>query len=286
MKLVAPILSSLALTNAFTMTCNDDKTLTVDIAYPGDAEVLALTYGTCDEDSEGVTTTVTDNSGDSDIEIILDIERCEADRELRTLVYNQTAQITIGREGTDGQKLTLAEYDIDATCSFTDEYTAEYAYGVLSASSSEFTQDGGNRAIGFTITPYSDDTFATSLGDSERTTTSGETVYLALTVGADYHDDFEYDTKTFVPKSCVVEAGNFSYTLFDSDNDVCSNSPVDLVVTDADTLDSTMKWTFSHTVFQFQDADEDETYTLTCTVKVCDILDQTECDAVRDCLIV
>merc|ERR1712178_7130 len=104
-------------------------------------------------------------------------------------------------------ELTLATFDIDSYCSYTESYKVKFDYGTLDAEAHQFDSAGG------------------------------QMIYLGLTVTSDGFDfadnmtDKASSGKAFAPQSCEVsDEHNTTYTLFAWDDDSCNNDAVDFSI--------------------------------------------------------
>ena len=260
----------------FTASCNDDATLTIDIPFDREAEVLELNYGSCDKSSDGVT--IDAQNTDFSFHITLDLASCEMDSTLRAIELAQQADVRIGRSsveiGTDVvHELTFATFDINSFCSVTDTYEVVFDYGNLTVHSETFTESAGEVNLTFAIQAY-DDSFTNP--DNSHSTTAGELIYLGITIVS----AFNYAEREFAPETCTIHdtLNNFQYTMFhNSVTGGCSNPDIELVI---GYDDQTNMWQMTHVLFLLGDFDE-STFLLKCTMKVCTIADDSECDEIR-----
>jgi hypothetical protein len=275
--------------NGVAVTCNEDNTLTVDITYDMTAEILELHYGSCD--ASGVRGT--DQNSEFDWTLTFDVTACGMDSKLRTLDYNQTATIRVGRIS-GGTELTLANFDVDSFCSYTATYTVNFDYGTLTTEGHSFDSTGGLIDLDIKIKSY-ESSFDNEMSSA---TQGGEMIYLGMTVQNEgfNHGSFGGSTgKVFAPQSCSVsdKANELHYTLFDtrdstgedssdSSDDTegsCNNPDVQLTMT----YDSASHmWRISHILFLLGNH-RTSTFELSCDVVVCDQGgDHSACDDVYD----
>jgi hypothetical protein len=271
LALAACLAIQAAATDVFTMYCNDDNTLSLHVPYDKRAQILTLNYGDCDINSDGVRI-MDQNMTDYSLEAVLDVTDCNMDSKLRSITYNQTGDLTIGRDS-NGTHLTFSEYTLDAFCTYTDEYTITFDYGSLAASTADFTASGGNIGVEFDVKSYNDDF-------SNQTTSStkgGEMIHLGLFV---ISEGFNHDAKLFAPKNCTVTDtdNDMSYTLFDTTTGSCDNSDIELSVS---YNDSTDMWEIEHILFLLGSYTS-STFQLSCTVKVCDAKAPEDCQSIID----
>jgi hypothetical protein len=266
--------------NDITATCNDDNTITVDLTYDDHTvDILSATYGSCNE-------TVINRDGASDqssYTFTLDPAACDMEDKLRTLDYNQTANFVVGRKDGDTE-IVFATFEIDSYCSYQAEYTVTFNYGPVDATNYDFDQSGGLISLNFYIQSMN------SAFDAEETpsNTAGDTIYLKLqlnsTANADFDDAANMDAtsgKNFVPTMCMVTDGTNNYTLFDASSK-CTNDFIDLDINY--NAGSGQSWEISHTLFLLDD-ERQSSYTLSCTVLVCDMSQGSACKTAHDCLV-
>lgn len=272
-------LSYAGASNDITATCNADNTITVDLTYDDHkVDILSATYGTCDE----ATINRDGQSDQKSYTFILDPATCNMEDKLRTLDYNQTASFVVGRK--DGAtEIVFATFEIDSYCSYTAEYTVTFQYGPIDATNYDFDQSGGLIALNFYIESMNSDFNATATPSS----TAGDTIYLKLqlndTANGGFDDAASMDAtsgKAFVPTMCMVTDGSNNYTLFDSGSK-CTNTFIDLNINY--NAGSGQNWEISHTLFLLDD-ERQSSYTLSCTVLVCDMSKGQACKTAHDCL--
>jgi len=199
----------------------------------------------------------------------LDVSACGMDGRLRTLDYNQTAFMRVGRK--DGAvELTLATFDIDSYCSYTESYKVKFDYGTLDAEAHQFDSAGGLVNISFSLQAYNKD-YTNAVNHS---TAAGQMIYLGLTVTSDGFDfadnmtDKAISGKAFAPQSCEVsDEHNTTYTLFAWDDDSCNNDAVDFSI---EYDNAKNMWQFEHILFLMGNYRK-STLSLECTVVVCDM---------------
>jgi len=265
------------------MVCNDDNTLTVDVESEVSGSILSVAYGSCSKaDISGAN--VTDQTQWS---LTLEPSRCDMEGNLRTLKYNQTAEIVVGRQ--DGAlQLVFNTYKVDSYCQYTAEYTVTFTYSSVSATEYEFTDSGGVLGLNFYIESMNEHFNETTVSSQ----VAGSTIYLSLKLNTTANENFDNadsanatSGKLFVPKACTVEDGNNNtYSLFDTDANKCTNDIIDLEISAKQFgADGSQEWNFSHTLFLIDDQDA-STYTLSCTVIVCDASRSDDCKTAGDCL--
>jgi type VI protein secretion system component Hcp len=276
------------------VTCNDDNTLEFAITYDHVAEILEFNYGSCNLDSIRDSQKAQDS--DLDFTFSLDVSTCDMDSNLRTLQYNQTADIRLGRKA-GAQEITLAHFDVDATCEYTHRYTVTFNYNTITSEAHQFDQSGGLIGLNFEIDSYNSLFNETAAAPN----TGGETIYLGLKLDEDLNEGFDHaehylnsrDGKVFVVERCSVSdtGNNIEFTLFDAapeDSNVaatCGNEHVNLIVgcehcVDAvHDADHVPMWTIQHTLFLLGDHKE-STFQLSCDVLVCDMQKSDDCNAV------
>merc|ERR1711934_589432 len=284
--LIASALAALAsadgVSNGITATCQEDNTIDVTINYDQASKIIGATYGSCNEtDIDGAVT-----SGDvTSWAITLNPSRCGMESKLRNLVYNQTASFRFGRK--DGNtEIVFATMEVDSYCNYTSEYTVTFAYGPVNADSYDFTDSGGLLGLHFYIKSYASN-WSTEQAPS---TIAGHKIYLKLHLNSTANKDFDDATsfnaatgKVFVPTKCEVADDNSNYyTLFDTNGSAkCTNSVIDLSVSYVE--GSGQHWKVSHVLFLLND-EKESSYTLSCTVLVCDMQQATACSAAKTCL--
>jgi len=284
--LIASALAALAsadgVSNGITATCKEDNTIDVSIHYDQASKIIGATYGSCNEtEIDGATTT-----GDvTSWAITLNPSRCGMESKLRNLVYNQTASFRFGRK--DGNtEIVFATMEVDSYCNYTSEYTVTFAYGPVNADSYDFTDSGGLLGLHFYIKSYASN-WSTEQAPSS---TAGEKIYLKLQLNTTINEDFDHATnfsastgKVFVPTKCEVQDDSSnSYTLFDTVGTAkCTNSFIDLSVTYVS--GAGQHWKIEHTLFLLND-EKESSYTLSCTVLVCDVQQVTACANAKTCL--
>lgn len=272
--------------NGISVACNADNTLEVTINYDQEAEILELNYGSCDLDSSRIEA----EQDDSDFSFAFNISvtDCEMDSTLRTLTYNQTMDIRIGRKTDDDTELTLADFTVDTSCEYTTRYTVTFDYGTISSEAHSFDTSGGLIDLEFSIQSYNSDFSALETAP----TTGGEMIYLGMTIdneNFDFADNFKTSSegKSFVVESCTVSDtdNTIDFTLWDTTDDTCSNEYVNLSVAckNCEGEGGTPMWTISHTLFLLGDH-KSSTFQLSCDVLVCDMAQNTDClDALTVC---
>jgi len=259
---------------AIDVKCTNDNMIDVTINYVRKADIISLSYGTCN------LTDISNVNQDSDFNFNfqLDVDRCNSNSNLRSLGYSHNASVVIGRGA-----LTLATYEIKAQCSYTDSYVVNFDYGTLSYASEIFNTSGGNVDLKFEVKSYS------SNYSKEETSPkfAGKMIYLGLKVT---NDNFQYaDTikaaegMLFAPKACTLidTQTNATFTLFDTDSS-CEHDVIDLTV---DWREQDKMWTISHILFLLGN-ERQSSYSLSCQILVCDKRgDSTGCDkVVNKCL--
>jgi len=268
--------------NGISAVCNDDNTISVTINYDQDSSILSATYGSCNEtDIRGA-----DATGVQQWDLTLDPSSCGMESNLRNLVYNQTAEFTVGFK--DGStKLKLADFEVDTYCNYTSEYTVTFDYGPVNAQSFNFTDSGGLIGLNFYIASYSNSSFNVKANPS---TMAGDTIYLKLALNATLNDDFDHAAnmdaatgKVFVPTKCeVTDDHSNAYTLFDTaGGGKCKNDIISLSVTY--NSGDPQSWYIQHVLFLLNNHSSSN-YTLECDVLVCDAEQITRCKNAHDCL--
>lgn len=268
--------------NGISMTCNDDNTITVKINYEKDSSILSATYGSCNEtDMRGA-----DVSDATAWNVTMDPASCGMEGKLRNLIYNQTAEFTVGRK--DGNTIIkFATFEVDSYCNYTDEYTVTFGYGPVSADSYDFTDSGGLLGLNFYITSYSNSSYNAEAAPS---TSAGDPIYLKLALNGTLNDDFDHAAnmdastgKVFVPTKCAVSDENSNtYTLFDTNGSAkCKNDIINLSVTY--NSGDPQSWYIQHLIFLLN-SERMSDYTLQCNVLVCDAEEITTCKDAYTCL--
>merc|ERR1711934_1193340 len=257
--LIASALAALAsadgVSNGITATCKEDNTIDVSIHYDQASKIIGATYGSCNEtEIDGATTT-----GDvTSWAITLNPSRCGMESKLRNLVYNQTASFRFGRK--DGNtEIVFATMEVDSYCNYTSEYTVTFAYGPVNADSYDFTDSGGLLGLHFYIKSYASN-WSTEQAPSS---TAGEKIYLKLQLNTTINDDFDHATS------------------FSASTAKCTNSFIDLSVSYVS--GTGQHWKIEHTLFLLND-EKESSYTLSCTVLVCDVQQVGDCQGAKNCL--
>jgi len=260
--------ASAAMPNPIKVTCNEDNTIDVTIDYDKRAEVLEFSYGSCNATNGRHNLTQNVNYG---WDFQLDVDACGMDGRLRTLDYNQTAFMRVGRK--DGNfELTMATFDIDGYCSFTESYKVKFDYGTLDAEAHQFESAGGLVNISFALQAYNEN-YTNAVNHSN---VAGQKIYLGLTIISDGFDfanmtdksTFTTTGKAFAPQSCVVsDENNTNYTLFANDEDRCDNDAVDFSIGYDDAQNM---WQFEHILFLLGNYRKSN-LALECDVVVCDM---------------
>merc|ERR1712159_485393 len=95
------------------------------------------TYGSCDQsDMDGA-----DVYDTTSWTLTLYPSRCGMEGKLRNLIYNQSAEFTLG--GMDGGiEITFAKLEVSSYCNYTSEYTVNFGYGV-NVDQWDFADSGG-----------------------------------------------------------------------------------------------------------------------------------------------
>lgn len=267
----------MASSDDISVVCNSDNTIDVNIKYDKKAEVLGFQYGDCTKDSGQHRINFTQKA-DFGWSMQFDVDACGMNDKLRTLQYNQTATMRVGRKS-GGSELTLANFDIDSYCTYTASYKVKFDYGNVQAEAHTFASDAGLINLTFALKSYKANNYSV---EESHPTQAGETIYLGLSItnkGFDHADNIKTSAsgKVFAPESCVVkdEKNNAQYTLFDQAGN-CANDDVDLSIS----YDQDMNmWQFSHTLFLLGNH-RASTLGLECTVIVCDRKDASKCDAI------
>merc|ERR1711981_1167288 len=131
----------------------------------------------------------------------------------------------------------------------------------------------------FDIVGYQTDAFSTPI--TTPTTTAGHYVYIGIApTTASGWDNSEY---TYAVKDCTFRrldsvadpTNDKTAVLFDYNNGQCANTFIDLTLSF-----SGDKFQIQHRLFVFGQ-DTTSTYTLTCNVKLCELDNSAECDAIR-----
>merc|ERR1711912_8489 len=262
-----------AATSPISVVCNNDNTIDVAVAYDQKAEVLEFSYGDCDMAKSRANFT---QNSDFGFAFRLDVDACNMNDKLRTLEYNQTASMRIGRKSA-GAELTLATFQIDSYCTYTSSYKVKFNYGDIKAQAVSYASDAGLINISFALKSYNAN-YSTEEAHSNK---AGETINLGLSItnaNFDHADDITNSTsgKVFAPKSCkVVNDNEEEYSLFDSSAS-CANDDVDFSI--SYDQDKNM-WQFSHILFLLNN-DRVSKLSLECDIIVCDGSQSSECDAV------
>jgi len=265
--------------DGITVTCNDDNTIAVTIEYDNVADILELTYGTCNENSDGIKGADSQNS-ENGWDLAFNVTACGMDSKLRTLEYEQNAKVRVGRKSQD-LELTMANFEIESYCEYTATYTVKFDYGTLSTEAHEFAESGGLIGLDIVINSF-ESTFNSRMSGATK---GGKTIYLGMEItneGVVFNDDTEDRSgKQFAPQSCSVNdtGNNLQYTLFDAVDGDCANADVDLTVAYDS---STHMWQFSHTLFLLDDY-RSSSFELICEVIVCEAsVEDNACDAIND----
>ena len=108
----------------------------------------------------------------------------------------------------------------------------------------------------------------------------------AASANDDFDDALSFSANTgkvFVPTKCEVQDDSSnSYTLFDTNSSAkCTNSFIDLSVSYVS--GAGQLWKIEHTLFLLND-EKESSYTLSCTVLVCDMQQASACSAAKTCL--
>jgi hypothetical protein len=255
-----------ATTSAFNMTCNNDNTITINIPYEKKASILKFTYGTCNEGNQDFSTAQDPNT--FDFRITLDVERCGMDGVLRTLDYNQTAFIVVGRKQGDFD-LIFSDYTIEAYCSYADRYVVRFSYGELEMEHAVWNETAGTVNLTFAIDSYN----ANFSKKAVASKIGGDMIHLGLSVTS---AGFSHDRIKYAPTKCTVyEVGHREtfFTLFDTAS-TCKNDVIDLSVAFVNDI-----WQISHILFLL-DSKRSSTYELECQVIACDAGRADACNAV------
>jgi len=284
--LIASALAALAIAdgtaNGITATCKEDNTIDVSINYDQASKIIGATYGSCNETDIDGAVTANDVTSWS---ITLNPSRCGMESKLRNLVYNQTASFRFGRK--DGNtEIVFATMEVDSYCNYTAEYTVTFDYGPVNADSYEFTDSGGLLGLHFYIKSYASN-WSTEQDPSSQ---AGDKIYLKLHLNSTANPDFDDAAsfgastgKVFVPTKCEVEdTSSNSYTLFDTNGKAkCSNAFIDLSI---DYVGGAgQHWKISHTLFLLNN-EQSSSYTLSCSILVCDMQESTDCVAAKGCI--
>jgi len=204
--------------NPISVECNDDNTIDVSIDYDQRAEILDFEYGTCTKDNVGTAWRGNlTQQPDFGWKFTLDADTCNMNDKLRSLKYNQTMNVRVGRKSSGNLELTLANFEIDSYCTYSSTYKVEFDYGTLEAESVTFASDAGLINLTFALKSYNTNFSAEQAHEKK----AGKFINLGLTVESDnfdYAEDIASSKtgKVFAPKKCqVVDENNFEYTLFD-----------------------------------------------------------------------
>jgi len=265
--------------NPISVECNGDNTIDVSIDYDQKAEILSFEYGSCTKDNVGRANLT--QQADFGWKFTLDVDLCNMNDKLRTLQYNQTMSVRVGKKS-QTMELTLANFQIDSYCTYTSSYKVKFDYGNLEAETISYSKDAGLVNLTFAIKSYNAN-FSTEEANSKQ---AGEIVNLGLSVTSDNFNHAEdiatsKTGKVFAPKKCVVSDNNAqTYTLFDSE-DNCQNKDIDFSI---DFAQEKNMWQFSHILFLLGDYRTSK-LSLSCDVIVCDKQKSDDCDAVvKSCL--
>merc|ERR1712178_229048 len=265
--------------NPINVECNGDNTLDVSIDYDREAEILDFEYGSCTKDNVG-RANLTQQS-DFGWKFTLDVDSCNMNDKLRTLKYNQTMSVRVGKKS-QAMELTLANFEVDSYCTYTAAYKVKFDYGSLEAETVSFASDAGLINLTFAIKSYNAN-FSAEQPNSEQ---AGEIINLGLTVVNDNFDHAQNASsktgKIFAPKKCVVsDERSQTYTIFDYEADDCQNQDIDFTIAFSE---QQKMWQFSHILFLLGDYRTSK-LSLTCDVIVCDKQKSGDCDAVvKACL--
>lgn len=243
------------------LQCNNDSTISIQLPYTRVAEIIDLEYGDCNATSAGVRIGTQDPTTFL-FEITLDVNSCNGGV-LRNLVYNQTAEISVGKLGYDNTKLKFSEFNVDTTCEWVNTYTVKFNYGTLA--SDDYKHDSGSGIVDLTFDMYAYNEYWNETVTSTTVRRAGHTINLGLNINSTHN--VQDPDKQFAIKTCkatTVGQSSIAYTLFDATTS-CENPYINLSLSFVNGM-----WRIQHILFLI-DSQVQSTYELSCDVIVCDV---------------
>lgn len=206
--------------------------------------------------------------------------------------FSALANITLGAND-NGQDLVFYNALLGAQCGETTDYTVTFTYASdidVSGDVECEVDENGNCIIPaynrytFAITEYESNAYLTPVTEETRQNVANEPIYLKL------HSDDLPGHKKFAIKRCYVHHDDNanSYELFNPSTETCSNDFIDLQFEyDIAYSNGELKTEarIQHQLFLLGQGNSDQTYYLSCEIKVCDRNDaSSECNAWTNCL--
>merc|ERR1712179_28083 len=281
------LLGSVFAQNA-SVICNGNNTITVTVQHTKQLELVALSYGTCNENSAGIRYT---QDANHKIEITLQVTPCGMDSNLRTSEYSHNMIFKLGHND-DGMTLFYSEYTADVSCSYITEYDIRFSYGLEMPvdNMTSFTGDSDDdlettagivNEIQFNVKAYTNGTYleATSTPNNK----AGQTIYLGITASHGNVSNFNMSSLdlSYAPIQCdVVDVSDDSNALqlYHYEQNNCENVVIDLKVGYIEALDMI---TIEHTLFLINHK-QSSSFDLMCSVRVCDTsIMANACDSMK-----
>jgi len=262
-------LASLGLASAYNVSVecagDEDVKITIDYDKP-DMKLLTLEAGDCNNADNA---TFTQNNETNQVEVVLNMRGCNlrgnsrVSRELRTITFNPTAMIGLGRSDGD-RDMFFYTSTVNLTCDVKDDYTVSINYGLIDSDYSGADGiAGGEKVYNFYMKSMNKN-FSAEEAPSSR---AGDTVYLEI--GS---TDVEGGAYKFSVLNCVFSENNTAntYNLFNHTENACKNNFLDFTIESTSaTLAKANTYRLSHTVFTFDPTRQND-YSLTCDLKLCD----------------
>lgn len=299
---VAPLLLPFAYAGYESYCEQNDLTIKIPYTNAKTADLLNFSAGSCsNHGASSLIHTYSYNATAQQAVFTVKIDECNLDDGASNeddgaggerSSFSAIANITLGAND-NGQDLVFYNALLGAQCGETTDYTVTFTYASdidISGDVDCEEDENGNCVIPaynrytFAITEYESNAYVNPVTEETRQNVANEPIYLKLT-----SDDLP-GHKKFGVKRCFVHHDNNanSYELFNPSSGSCSNDFIDLKFEyDIAYSNGELKTEarIEHQLFLLGQGNSDQTYYLSCEVKVCDRSDSSsECNAWTNCL--
>jgi len=255
------------------VACANDSSVVITVPYDQPrVELLGFMGGNCNSSSEFVK--FVQNETTNHFTVTVDQRACgmrgnsRVTRQLRTIHFDNIVDLKVGRKVNDDIQVVLYNSKVNLTCGVQDDYTVSIEYGKINADySGDSGIAGGMKTFDFALTSW-DKNYTNETTPTNR---AGDKVHLQIC-----SSDMPSEFYKFGVLRCIFfekddqNATVTEYPLFDYEQDNCENDFLDFSITSVNGTDTKSNaFRISHTVFTFDPA-RDNTYSLTCALKLCD----------------
>lgn len=304
LRAALPLLAPFAYASGGYESYCEQNTLTIKIPYNNQktSELLHFKAGSCENSGpSSVIHTYSYNADDQQAVFTVEIDECNLDDGASNeddgaggerSSFSAIANITLGANA-NGQELVFYNALLGAQCGETTDYTVTFTYAsdIDISGDVECEHDADGNCIipaydryNFAITEYESDAYQTEVTDETRQNVANQPIYLKL------HSADLPGHKKFAVKRCYVHHDDNanSYEIFNPSTGTCSNDFIDLQFEyDIAYTNGELKTEarIEHQLFLLGQGNSDQTYYLSCEIKVCDRNDaSSECNAWTSCL--